>query len=149
MKRTYEEKSRQLITSVKPTTLNLQPRGFAPPQSESDENVSILTNRASSENLLEKLISTPTSESSATSVQRKPQNRLKAIRSQGTMIQAKQNDESSAESNLASIHGKPQNRLKAIASQGMAVQAKLNIGKPNDKYEKEADETASKKAFKN
>ena len=144
MKRTYEEKSRQLITSVKPTTLNLQPRGFAPPQAELAEDVSILTNRASSENLLKKLISTPTSESSATSVQRKPQNRLKAIRSQGTMIQAKQNDESSAESNLASIHGKPQNRLKAIASQGMAIQAKLNIGKPNDKYEKEADETASK-----
>ena len=90
MKRTYEEKSRQLITSVKPTTLNLQPRGFAPPQSESDENVSILTNRASSENLLEKLISTPTSESSTTPIQRKPQNRLKANRSQGTLIQAKE-----------------------------------------------------------
>ena len=109
MKRTYEEKSRQLITSVKPTTLNLQPRGFAPPQSESDENVSILTNRASSENLLEKLISTPTSESSTTPIQRKPQNRLKANRSQGALIQAK-----------------------------------LNIGEPNDKYEKEADDTASK-----
>ena len=109
MKRTYEEKSRQLITSVKPTTLNLQPRDFAPPQSESDEDVSILTNRASSENLLEKLISTPTSESSTTPIQRKPQNRLKANRSQGTPIQAK-----------------------------------LNIGEPNDKYEKEADDTASK-----
>ena len=108
MKRTYEEKSRQLITSVKPTTLNLQPRGFAPPQSELTENISSLTNRASSENLLAKLISTPTTESSA-SIQRKPQNRLKANRSQSTPIQAK-----------------------------------LNIGEPNDKYEKEADDTASK-----
>ena len=144
MKRTYEEKSRQLITSVKPTALNLQPRGFAPPQSESDEDVSSLTNRASSENLLEKLISTSTPELSATSVQRKPQNRLKAIALQRMQIQAKQNDESSAESNLASTYGKPQNRLKAITSQGMAIQAKLNIGEPNDKYEKEADNTASK-----
>ena len=109
MKRTYEEKSRQLITSVKPTTLNLQPRDFAPPQSELDENVSSQTSKASSENLLEKLISTPTSKSSAASIQRKSQNRLKAIRSQGTPIQAK-----------------------------------LNIGEPNDKYEKEADDTASK-----
>ena len=109
MKRTYEKKSPQLITSVKPTTLNLQPRGFAPPQAELAEDVSSQTNKASSENLLEKLISTPTSESSTAPIQRKPQN-----------------------------------RLKAIASQRMAIQAKLNIGEPNDKYEKEADDTASK-----
>ena len=144
MKRTYEEKSHQPINSVKPTTLNLQPRGFASPQAELAEDVSSQTNKVSSENLLEKLISTPISESSTTPIQRKPQNRLKAMRSQQMEIQAKQNDESSVESNLASIHGKPQNRLKAIISKGTAIQAKLNIGEPNDKYEKEADDTASK-----
>ena len=144
MKRTHEKKSPQPIASVKPTTLNLQPRGFAPPQAELAEDVLSQTNQVSSENLLEKLISTPISESSTTPIQRKPQNRLKAIASQRMEIQAKQNDESSVESNLASIHGKPQNRLKAITAQGIAIQAKLNIGEPNDKYEKEADDTASK-----
>jgi|GEM_PF-1906392 len=144
MKRTYEEKSHQPITSVKSTTLNLQPRGFASPQAALAEDVSSQTNQVSSENLLEKIISTPTSESSTTPIQRKPQNRLKAMRSQRMEIQAKQNDESSVESNLASIHRKPQNRLKAITAQGIAIQAKLNIGEPNDKYEQEADDTASK-----
>jgi len=44
-----------------------------------------------------------------------------------------------------SVQRKPKNRLKAIAAERqMAIQAKLNIGEPNDKYEKEADETAAK-----
>ena len=34
--------------------------------------------------------------------------------------------------------------MKAITAQGIAIQAKLNIGEPNDKYEQEADDTASK-----
>jgi hypothetical protein len=42
------------------------------------------------------------------------------------------------------VQRKPHQRLKAIASQRMAIQAKLNIGEPNDKYEQEADATASK-----
>lgn len=105
MKRTYEKKPAQLVTSVKPTTLNLQTRGFAPSQPELDESVLSQPRNASSENLLEKLISTPISESAAP-IQRKSQNRLKALR--------------------------------------MPVQAKLSIGEPNDKYEKEADDTASK-----
>ncbi len=42
------------------------------------------------------------------------------------------------------VQPKPMNRLKAIASQRMAIQAKLSIGEPNDKYEQEADATASK-----
>jgi hypothetical protein len=42
------------------------------------------------------------------------------------------------------VQRKPHSRLKAIASQHMAIQAKLNIGEPNDKYEQEADATASK-----
>ncbi|MEA5487729.1 MULTISPECIES: DUF4157 domain-containing protein [Pseudanabaena] len=105
MKRTYEKKPAQLVTSVKPTTLNLQTRGFAVSQPELDEAVLSQSKGTSSENLLEKLISTPTSESAAP-IQRKSQNRLKALR--------------------------------------MPVQAKLSIGEPNDKYEKEADDTASK-----
>ena len=105
MKRTYEKKSAQLVTSVKPTTLDLQPRGFSTSQSELDEDVLSQSKGTSSENLLDKLISTPISESAAP-IQRKPQNRLKAVR--------------------------------------MPIQAKLNIGEPNDRYEKEADDTASK-----
>jgi hypothetical protein len=87
MKRTYEKKSAQLVTSVKPTTLDLQPRGFSTSQSELDEDVLSQSKGTSSENLLEKLISTPTYESAAP-IQRKPQNRLKAVR---MPIQAKLN----------------------------------------------------------
>ncbi|WP_055074298.1 DUF4157 domain-containing protein [Pseudanabaena sp. 'Roaring Creek'] len=44
------------------------------------------------------------------------------------------------------IQRKPQNRLKLPINEGInnSIQAKLNIGEPNDKYEKEADETATK-----
>ncbi|GBO53350.1 hypothetical protein APA_1257 [Pseudanabaena sp. lw0831] len=49
----------------------------------------------------------------------------------------------STESSDTPIQAKPQKRLKAIASQRMAIQAKLSIGEPNDKYEKEADNTAA------
>ncbi|WP_055074296.1 DUF4157 domain-containing protein [Pseudanabaena sp. 'Roaring Creek'] len=116
MKRIYE-KSYQPVTSPQHTTLNLQTRGFAPPQTESSTDVSApkhsdysenkTANR--SENILEKLISAPSSASSGQAIQRKPHHRLRA----------------------------------AYAEQ-MAIQAKLNIGEPNDKYEKEADATATK-----
>jgi hypothetical protein len=105
MKRTYEKETARPVTSVKPTTLNLQTRGFASPKSDLDEDVLSQTRGSSSENILEKLISTPQSESAAP-IRRKPHNRLKTVR--------------------------------------MPIQAKLNIGEPNDKYEKEADDTASK-----
>jgi len=40
MSRTHgnEKSSSQFTTSVKPTTLNLQTRGFAPPQTDLDED---------------------------------------------------------------------------------------------------------------
>ena len=49
-----------------------------------------------------------------------------------------------SESSTCPVQRKSQNRLKKVQSQRMAIQAKLNIGEPNDKYEQEADETASK-----
>ncbi|MCA6623138.1 MAG: DUF4157 domain-containing protein [Pseudanabaena sp. M165S2SP1A06QC] len=106
MKRTHE-KSSQPVTSPKPTTLNLQTRAFAPTSSDSSqvnrksEDTLEQSSNSSSENLLGKLISTPSIASSNHSIQRK------------------------------SLHRFP-------------IQAKLNIGEPNDKYEKEADATASK-----
>lgn len=105
MKRTHE-KSSQPVTSPKNTTLNLQTRAFAPTPSISSqvsrkhEDALEQSSVSSSENLLGKLISTP-SDFSDHPIQRK------------------------------SLHRFP-------------IQAKLNIGEPNDKYEKEADATASK-----
>ena len=109
MSRTYdnERKPSQSTTTVKPTASFLQTRGFAPLQTDLDEDAPHRTGYT--ENFLEKLINQPSTESAGTPVQRKPHS-----------------------------------RLKAIASQHMAIQAKLNIGEPNDKYEKEADATASK-----
>jgi hypothetical protein len=110
MSRTFdnEKKSSQSTTSVKPTATYLQTRGFAPIQTDLDENATFRPS-GYTENFLEKIINQPSTNSSGTPVQRKPQN-----------------------------------RLKAISSQRMAIQAKLNIGEPNDKYEQEADATASK-----
>ena len=49
------------------------------------------------------------------------------------------------ESSDTPIQAKPMNRLmKPLQSKRMAIQAKLSIGEPNDKYEQEADATASK-----
>ncbi|MEY3303227.1 MAG: hypothetical protein RLZZ139_1600 [Cyanobacteriota bacterium] len=112
MKRTHEKKPDQSMTSVKPTTLNLQTRPFASSQSDSSQTNEVTTSGltqgkgTSSENLLEKLISTPISESSTTQIRRKP--------------------------------------FHSLRFQRMAIQAKLSIGEPNDKYEQEADATASK-----
>ena len=103
----------QTSSTVKPLSINLQTRPFAPleaPQSESTSNEQakeFSRKQIFSESILERLINTPTPES-ATPVQRKPENRLKS------------------------------------AARERVIQAKLNIGEPNDKYEKEADETAAK-----
>ncbi|BBC27050.1 DUF4157 domain-containing protein [Pseudanabaena sp. ABRG5-3] len=102
------EKSYQPVTAPKSTTLNLQTRAFAPVQPDSSqanqqsEDSLGESKLSSSENLLEKLISTSSSSPPSTNpIQRKLQYRF-------------------------------------------PIQAKLNIGEPNDKYEKEADDTAAK-----
>ena len=48
----------------------------------------------------------------------------------------------STESSNTPVQAKPMNRLKTLQAQRMGIQAKLNIGEPNDKYEREADHTA-------
>jgi len=48
----------------------------------------------------------------------------------------------STESSNTPVQAKPINRLKTLQAQRMGIQAKLNIGEPNDKYEREADHTA-------
>ncbi len=107
------ENSPKTASSVAPTTLNLQTRPFAPIEAVSTESTSMEKTEKSehkqkhSPNILERLINSSPPEPSA-SVQRKPENRLKAI------------------------------------AQNLSIQAKLAIGEPNDKYEKEADDTASK-----
>ncbi|MEA5485179.1 MULTISPECIES: DUF4157 domain-containing protein [Pseudanabaena] len=107
------ENSPKTASSVAPTTLNLQTRPFAPIEAGSAESPSTEKTEKSehqqkySPNILERLINSPPPEP-ASSVQRKPENRLKAI------------------------------------AQNRSIQAKLAIGEPNDKYEKEADDTASK-----
>ncbi len=50
----------------------------------------------------------------------------------------------STKSSDTPVQAKPMNRLKIFQANRMAIQAKLSIGEPNDKYEKEADDTASK-----
>ncbi|MFN9816468.1 MAG: DUF4157 domain-containing protein [Pseudanabaena sp.] len=107
------EHSPKTASSVAPTTLNLQTRPFAPIEAGSTESPSAEKTEKSeyqqkhSPNILEKLINSSPPEP-ASSVQRKPENRLKAI------------------------------------ARNRSIQAKLAIGEPNDKYEKEADDTASK-----
>ena len=112
MKRTYdnEKKPSQSTFSFKPTASFLQTRGFAPIQTDLDED---FTPRPSgyTENFLEKIINQRSTESSDTPVQPRRMNRLK----------------------------RPlQDKRVSI------IQAKLSIGEPNDKYEQEADATASK-----
>ena len=67
---------------INPTSLNLQPRPFAPLESE-EKDEGIPRKSGYSENFLEKIINTPSSES-ATPVQRKSGNRLKAIAAERT-----------------------------------------------------------------
>jgi hypothetical protein len=105
--------SSQTSSTVKPVSLNLQARPFAPlekPQVESSSNEQdeeTKENPRYSENLLARIINAPTSEST-TPVQRRLENRLK----------------------VGKVSGIP-------------IQTKLVIGEPNDKYEKEADDVAA------
>ncbi|WP_055077250.1 DUF4157 domain-containing protein [Pseudanabaena sp. 'Roaring Creek'] len=110
MSRTHdnEKKPSQSAFSFKPTASFLQTRGFAPLQTDLDEDAP--RRSGYTENLLEKIINQRGTESADTPVQAKPMNRL----------------------------------MKPLQSKRMAIQAKLSIGEPNDKYEKEADATASK-----
>jgi hypothetical protein len=110
MSRTYdnEKKPSQFTNSVQPTASYLQTRGFAPLQTDLDEDAPVRPS-GYSENFLEKIINQRGTQSS----------------SPDTPVQAK-----------------PMNRLK-VARMAM-IQAKLSIGEPNDKYEQEADATASK-----
>ncbi|MFN5471301.1 MAG: hypothetical protein ACK5CR_04620, partial [Pseudanabaena sp.] len=112
MSRTYdnEKKPSQSTFSFKPTASFLQTRGFAPLQTDLDEDD---TPRPSgyTENFLEKIINQRGTESSDTPVQAKPINRL---------------------------------RRPLQDKRVSMIQAKLSIGEPNDKYEQEADATASK-----
>ena len=85
MKRTHDKKPNQSITSAKPTTLNLQTRPFAPLQSDSSQDYEITDSASTqakgitSENMLERLISTSKPDSTAP-IQRKPHNHLKSLR---------------------------------------------------------------------
>ncbi|BBC25600.1 hypothetical protein ABRG53_3343 [Pseudanabaena sp. ABRG5-3] len=49
-----------------------------------------------------------------------------------------------SEPSTCPVQRKSQNRLKEAHTQRMLIQAKLNIGEPNDKYEREADDNAAK-----
>jgi hypothetical protein len=112
MSRTYdnEKKPSQSTFSFKPTASFLQTRGFAPIQTDLDEDA---TPRPSgyTENFLEKII-----------------NQRGASGTSDTPVQPKR-----------------MNRLQTLQAKRMSmIQAKLSIGEPNDKYEQEADATASK-----
>ena len=99
MKRTQKH-SDQAAAVIKPTTLNLQTRGFSTPQIGQEQEIRNQAKSITSENILLRLIANP-----QPAIQRKPQNSL----------------------------------VKKLP-----IQAKLNIGEPNDKYEQEADATATK-----
>lgn len=156
------DRSTKASSLVNPTSLNLQPRPFAP--LESDEKEEAVSRKSGySENFLEKIINTPSSES-ATPVQRKSGNRLKAIAAeranaalQNQSIQrqeAVEEEKSEGEQKDGKeftmnpepppVQRKFENRLRAKNAQKMTIQAKLAIGEPNDKYEQEADATAAR-----
>ncbi|WP_223807618.1 eCIS core domain-containing protein [Pseudanabaena sp. UWO311] len=156
------DRSTKASSLVNPTSLNLQPRPFA--ALESDEKEEAISRKSGySENFLEKIINTPRSES-ATPIQRKSGNRLKAITTernnaslQNQPIQrqeAVEEEKSEGEQEDTKeftmnpepppVQRKFENRLRAKNAQRMAIQAKLAIGEPNDKYEQEADATAAR-----
>jgi|GEM_PF-1509536 hypothetical protein len=112
MSRSYdnEKKPSQSTFSFKPTASFLQTRGFAPIQTDLDEDAPPRPS-GYTENFLEKIINQRSTNSSDTPVQPKPMNRLR----------------------------------RPLQDKRMSmIQAKLSIGEPNDKYEQEADATASK-----
>jgi len=155
------DKSTKTSSLANPTSLNLQPRPFAPLESDEKEET-VARKSGYSENFLEKIINTPRSES-ATPVQRKSGNRLKAIAAErnnaALQNQSIQRQESVEEKNEGKqevakefimnpepppVQRKLENHLRAKNAQRMAIQAKLAIGEPNDKYEQEADATAAR-----
>ncbi|WP_434686691.1 eCIS core domain-containing protein [Pseudanabaena minima] len=156
------DRSTKASSLVNPTSLNLQPRLFAPLKSDEKEE-SVARKSGYSENFLEKIINTPSLES-ATPVQRKSGNRLKAIAAeranaalQNQSIQrqeAVEEEKSEGEQEDTKeftmnpepppVQRKFENRLRAKNAQRMEIQAKLAIGEPNDKYEQEADATAAR-----
>jgi Domain of unknown function (DUF4157) len=156
------DRSTKATSLVNPTSLNLQPRPFAPLESD-DKEEAVSRKSGYAENFLEKIINTPSSES-ATPVQRKSGNRLKAIAAesanaalQSQSIQrqeAVEEEKSEGEQRDGKeftmnpepppVQRKFENRLRAKNAQRMAIQAKLAIGEPNDKYEQEADATAAR-----
>jgi hypothetical protein len=155
------DKSTKTSSLANPTSLNLQPRPFAPLASDEKEEA-VARKSGYSENFLEKIINTPRSES-ATPVQRKSGNRLKAIAAErnnaALQNQPIQRQESVEEKNEGKqevakefimnpepppVQRKLENHLRAKNAQRMAIQAKLAIGEPNDKYEQEADATAAR-----
>ena len=155
------DRSTKATSISNPTSLNLQPRPFAPLESGEKEEA-VARKSGYSENFLEKIINTPRSES-ATPVQRKSGNRLKAIAAErnnaALQNQSIQRQESVEEKNEGKqevakefimnpeplpVQRKLENHLRAKNAQRMAIQAKLAIGEPNDKYEQEADATAAR-----
>jgi Domain of unknown function (DUF4157) len=118
--RIRKEKPAQTVSPVKPMTLNLQTRAFAPIDAEDSTPVKA-QNKSSgykynpADDLSLKLINSPM-------ISRSPINNV---------VQRHTRE------HFAKVSAK-----KELAS--MQIQAKLNIGEPNDKYEKEADDTAAK-----
>jgi hypothetical protein len=104
----------QPVSSPSPMTLNLQTRAFAPNNSLERESLQKDDIFKANKSYV-------------------PENLLEKLIST-----------TKSESSTCPVQRKSQNRLKKVQSQRMAIQAKLNIGEPNDKYEQEADETASK-----
>jgi hypothetical protein len=156
------DRSTKASSLVKPTSLNLQPRPFAPLESDEKEET-VSRKSAYSENFLEKIINTPKPEL-ATTVQRKSRNPLKAIAAERNnavlqnqsiqrqeSIEEEKSEEEQEDAKEFTMNPEPppvqrkfENRLKAKAAERMAIQAKLAIGEPNDKYEQEADATAAR-----
>ncbi|MBD2189779.1 hypothetical protein [Pseudanabaena mucicola] len=90
MKHSLGKQSSQILNSTKSTTLNLQTRPFAPSQTDLDEEIHQHSQAPSSENVLEKLIATPSLGSQNMPIQRKSQNRLKLAQTKSNLaIQAK------------------------------------------------------------
>ncbi|WP_254923766.1 DUF4157 domain-containing protein [Pseudanabaena sp. SR411] len=156
------DRSTKASSLVKPTSLNLQPRPFAP--LESDEKEETVSRKSGySENFLEKIINTPKPEL-ATTVQRKSGNPLKAIAAERNIaalqnqsiqrqesIEEEKSEEEQEDAKEFTMNPEPppvqrksENRLRAKAAERIAIQAKLAIGEPNDKYEQEADATAAR-----
>ncbi|ELS32854.1 MULTISPECIES: DUF4157 domain-containing protein [Pseudanabaena] len=101
--------SSQTPSAAKNISINLQTRPFpklATPEGGTREQEVSHSGVSYSENLLEKIIHTPTPEA------------------------------------IAPVQRKLKNRLQTISNQSETLQTKLNIGEPDDKYEKEADKTA-------